>query len=60
MMARQSDGSQNKRNVSSQNRRAPDELFPRKGVPHQISAGLEILRNPSQLRDLRSLMKQHF
>ena len=26
-------------------RRAPHELFPKKGVPHQIPAGLEIFRN---------------
>ena len=25
-------------------RRAPHELFPQKGVPHQFSTGLEILR----------------
>ena len=28
----------------SQIRRAPHELFPKKGVPHQFPAGLEILR----------------
>ena len=29
---------------SERERRSPHELFPQKGVPHQIPAGLEILR----------------